>query len=155
MAHSAKLWIVVADGGQARVVIPRPEDFTLETHDHMTSESAHLRSSDLGADRPGRVHESASATRHSAEPRTDPAEAAKQHFAQKLGRWVADASRRGEFDELVLVATSHILSKLKDSLDKPAADKLRGALAKDLTKVPDHELQPHLSQWVRPPHRIR
>jgi protein required for attachment to host cells len=154
MVKHLKLWIVVADGEHARIVAPR-EDGALQTHDRVDSKSAHLRSSDLGADHPGRVQESASAARHGAEPRTDPHEAAKERFARDLGAWLLQSSRQGAFDELVLVAPSHILADLRDSLDKTASDKLRGVLARDLTKIPDHELQPHLSEWVHPPHRIR
>jgi protein required for attachment to host cells len=147
------LWIVVADGEHARIVGPR-EDGVLQTHERIDSTSAHLRSADLGSDRPGRVHESASVSRHSAEPRTDPHEAAKERFAKDLGNWLLESSRNGAFDELLLVAPSHVLADLRESLDKPASDKLRGVLAKDLTKVPDHELQPHLAEWVRPPLRV-
>jgi protein required for attachment to host cells len=153
MEKQRNLWIVVADGEHARIVTPR-EDGVLQTHQRIDSTSAHLRSSDLGADRPGRVHESASVARHGVEPRTDPHAAAKERFARDLGRWLLNASREGEFDELLLVAPSHILADLREGLDKPAADKLRGVLAKDLTGVPDHELQPHLGQWVRPPNRV-
>jgi protein required for attachment to host cells len=153
MVKHIKLWIVVADGEHARVVTPR-EDGALQTQERIDSKNAHLRSSDLGADQPGRVHESASATRHAAEPRTDPHDAAKERFARDLGAWLLQSSRRGAFDELVLVAPNHILTDLRESLDAPASDKLRGVLAKDLTKVPDHELQPHLSEWAPPPRRV-
>ena len=154
MVKHLKLWIVIADGEHARVVAPR-EDGALETQDRIDSKSAHLRSSDLGADRPGRVHESASTTRHGAEPRTDPHDAAKEGFARDLGAWLLQSSRQGAFDELLLVAPSHVLGRLRESLDEPASNKLRGVLAKDLTKVPDHELQPHLGEWVPPARRVQ
>lgn len=154
MVKHIKLWIVIADGEHARIVAPR-EDGVLETHDHIDSKSAHLRSSDLGTDRLGRVHESATTARHSTEPRTDPHEAAKDRFAKDLGHWLTEQSRQGAFDELLLVAPSQVLNDLREELDKPAAEKLRGVLAKDLTKVPDDELQPHLSEWVRPPRRVQ
>ncbi|VTZ26318.1 conserved hypothetical protein [Methylocella tundrae] len=154
MVKHIKLWIVVADGEHARIIAPR-EDGVLETHDRINSQSAHLRSKDLGSDRPGRVHESATTAHHSAEPRTDPHEAAKERFGRNLGHWLTEQSRQGAFDELLLVAPSHILTDLREELDRPAAEKLRGVLAKDLTKTPDDELQPHLSEWVRPPQRVR
>ncbi len=61
--------------------------------------------------------------------------------------------RRIEFNELVVVAPAHMLSELLDGLDLPANVKLLGNLAKDLVKTPDHELWPHLKEWVRPVHR--
>ena len=93
MVKHLKLWIVVADGEHARIVAPR-EDGALQTHDRIDSKSAHLRSSDIGADHPGRVQESASAARHGAEPRTDPHEAAKERFARNLGAWLLQSSRQ-------------------------------------------------------------
>lgn len=153
MVKHLKFWIVVADGEHARILVPR-EDGALLTQERVDSKTAHLRSSELGADAPGRVHESASATRHGVAPRTDPHEAAKARFASDLGAWLLQSSRQGAFDELLLVAPSHVLAVLRDSLDKPATDRLRGALARDLTKVPDDELQPHLAEWVRPARRV-
>ena len=46
-----------------------------------------------------------------------------------------------------------VLSELTDALDLPTKAKLLGTLAKDLVKVPDHDLWPHLKEWVRPVHR--
>ena len=43
--------------------------------------------------------------------------------------------------------------KITHAMEMVAAAKLRGVLAKDLTKVPDHELQPHLAEWTPAPHR--
>ena len=154
MAKHIKLWILIADGEHARVVSPR-EDFVLETRERIDSQSARLRAADLVSDKPGRVHESSSPSRHGVEPRTDPREAAKERFVKDLGQWLLQASRKGAFDELVLVAPNHILGELRGALDRPATDKLRGVLAKDLINVPDHELQPHLSKWVRPPQRVQ
>jgi protein required for attachment to host cells len=154
MVKHLKLWVVVADGEHARVLAPR-EDGALLTQERVDSKSAHLRSSDLGSDQPGRVHESATVALHANQPRTDPHDAAKERFAKDLGAWLLQSSRQGAFDELVLVAPSHILADLRESLDKPASEKLRGVLAKDLTKVPDHELQPHLAEWVLPARRVQ
>lgn len=153
MVKHLKLWVVVADGEHARILAPR-EDGELRTQERVDLKNAHLRAADLVSDRPGRVQESANAARHAAAPRTDPHEAAKERFAKNFGAFLLHASRSGAFDELVLVAPSHILADLRESLDKPALDKLRGAVAKDLTKIPDHELQPHLHEWVRPARRV-
>ena len=53
-----------------------------------------------------------------------------------------------------VLAPTHILADLRESLDTPASDKLRSVLGRNLTKIPDHELQPHLSEWVAPPRPI-
>ncbi len=153
MPKQHRLWFIVADGEHARIVAPA-EDGALRTVDRIDSATAHLRSSDLGTDRPGRVDESGSSAHHGVTPRTDPHEAAKELFAKHVAHLLVEASKREEFRELVLVAPSHILNDLRDSLDISTKEKLRGALAKDLTNTPDHELQPHLAEWARPVHRL-
>ncbi len=57
------------------------------------------------------------------------------------------------FNELVVVAPPHVLSELTDAFALPTKAMLLGNLAKDLVKTPDHELWPHLKEWVRPVHR--
>jgi protein required for attachment to host cells len=153
MPKHNRRWFIVADGEHARIVAAA-EDGALHTLDRLDSATAHLRSSDLGTDRLGRVHESASPVQHGVEPRTDPHEAAKQRFAKHVGRLLDQASTRDDFDELVLIAPSHILTELRDSLDNPTKRKLLGELGKDLTNTPDHELQPHLKEWARPTRRV-
>ena len=144
---------VVADGGHARFVKPA-SDNALHTVVAGDSATVHKRSHDLGSDRPGRSFESASPSHHSESARTDLHDAEKLKFAKLVAARICEESTLGEFNELILVAPTHILQELQDGLDKPTAAKLIGTLAKDLTKVPDHELWPHLKQWVRPTHRL-
>jgi protein required for attachment to host cells len=49
---------------------------------------------------------------------------------------------------VVLVAPAHTLNEIRNELDATTAAKLIGSLQKDLIKVPDHELAPHLHEWV-------
>jgi len=143
---------VIADGGHARFVYPAADN-ALRTHDSFDSTHLHDKSMDLGSDRPGRSFESGSVTRHAIAPRHDPHEMAKTRFEQFVASKVCEASGTGAFNELILVAPAEVLQTLKDGLNEPTAAKLIGTLAKDLTKVPDHELYPHLKEWVRPTHR--
>jgi protein required for attachment to host cells len=143
---------VIADGGHVRFVFPA-EDNALHTRDASDSPHLHDQSSDLGTDRPGRSFESGSVTRHAIAPKNDPHEMEKQKFAHTVAKKVCDLSAENGFSELILVAPSHILSEIRDHLDVITAKKLVGTLAKDLTKVPDDALYPHLKEWVRPTNR--
>ena len=60
---------------------------------------------------------------------------------------------RDAFDELLLVAPARALHELREALDTATAAKLVGTLEKDLVKTPDHELSPHLRDWVSPERR--
>jgi protein required for attachment to host cells len=146
VVHGA-VWIVVADGEHARFVTPAPES-AFHTQRVLDSPSAHKRSSDLGTDRPDRSMESASATRHAITPKHDLHEMEKEKFARSVAQEINRASAQGAFDHLVLVAPAHTLSEIRDELDTTAAAKVVGTLQKDLVKVPDHELAPHLDELV-------
>jgi protein required for attachment to host cells len=80
---------------------------------------------------------------------------AKDRFSHLVAKLVNEVSTEDVFNELVVVAPSHVLSELTDALDVPTRAKLLGTLAKDLVKVPDRELWPHLKEWVRPVHRAQ
>jgi len=142
-----KLWYVIADGGRARFV-ERDETGAFRTVASFVSTELHERSSDLGRDRPARVKESAGPTRHAVEPRRDLHEAAKEDFVRLVADELDIGHKRGQFDQLVLVAPPGVLTELKQALSKPMALLVVNDLQKDLTKVPDHDLTGHLA----PPH---
>jgi protein required for attachment to host cells len=143
---------VVADGGHARFLWAA-DDHGLHTVEAMDSATLHQRTHDLVSDKEGRSFESASGSRHAYSPRHDPHEMEKERFAGAVSEKIAAFSASDAFEELVLVAPSHILNHLTDALDTVTKAKLVGTLAKDLTKVPEHDLSPHLKEWIRPVHR--
>ena len=147
-----RVWVLIADGEHARVVTPKESNGHFETVIAFDSASAHLRSADLGTDKPGRTFESASITRHAIAPRSDPHRNAKHHFIQDVAALVDQHDQKYEFDRLVLVAPAHALSDLREALGKSAAAKVVGSVAKDLVKVNDHDLTAHLADWwLAPP----
>jgi len=140
----AKLWYVIADGGRARFV-EQDDRGAFRTLSNFVSTELHKRSEELGLDRPARVQESASPTRHAVEPKRDLHDAAKEDFIRTVGAELAGLQQEGSFDELVLVAPPGVIHELKDALTKPVAECVVKELHKDLTKVPDHDLTTHLS----------
>lgn len=152
MARSMALWIAVMDGEHARFVQP-DRSHELRTVLALDSTMAHQRSHDIGSDRPGRSFESASSARHAVGGRHDPHVMEKEKFARLVAERLNAASAAEEFDELVIVAPAHTLHEVREELDVGAAAKLVGTLEKDLVKMPDHALSPHVRKWVRPVHR--
>lgn len=149
MPQHHSLCIVIADGGHARFVRPAPDN-ALHTFEAVDSVTLHKHDRDLVSDRPGRSFESATSARHAYTPRTDPHEMAKDQFTREVAKMVNATSAADEFHELVVVAPAHVLSELTDALDARTKGKLLGSLAKDLVNTPDHELWPHLKEWVGP-----
>ena len=141
--------IVISDGEHARFV-KLAEDNALRTEFCFDSASAHKRSSDLGSDKPGRGFESAAAGRHAVNQRHDLHELEKDKFSRYVGQRINEARASGGFDELIVVAPSRALAQIRETLQRATKDKLIGTLAKDLVKVPDHELRPHLKEWIQP-----
>ena len=137
-----RTWYVIADGGRARFV-ERDEQGAYRTISTFVSTEMKASSRDLATERPGRVHESATTARHAIEPKTDPKEAAKEDFIRYVVEQVQSAQE--SFDDLVLVAPPRVLGHLRETLPKSVADAVTRDLAKDLTKVPDHELSEHLA----------
>lgn len=151
MARPHTLWIAIADGEHARFVQPGAGN-VLHTVGAVDSASAHLRSRDIGADRPGRSFESAASAHHAVGERHDLHRQEKDRFAQLVAEELNAAAERDTFDELLLVAPAHVMAELRRALNDGTVKKLVGMLEKDLVKTPDHELWLHVKEWVSEAH---
>ncbi|MDJ0514172.1 MAG: host attachment protein [Methyloceanibacter sp.] len=138
-----KRWVVIVDGGRARFV-ERDQQGRFRTISSFEAASLHMRSRDIGRDRPGRVFESADSSRHGTEPRHDPHETEKRRFVALVIDEIENALKDGSFDEFVLVAPPKVLGEVRQALPPTLAKVLTNAFPKDLTKTPDHELPAYL-----------
>jgi len=122
-----KLLFALADGEHARFVRPAEEDNTLRSSSRVLAEEGHAGA----ADHHHNLHK------------------------EKFAAWVAEQLNQhaGSYDELVLVAPAHTQNIIRGHLGKEAQAKIVGTVDKDLTKISDHDLWPHVKQWVRPVHR--
>lgn len=152
MTSNRGLCFVIADGEHARFV--EADQFNvLRTTRSFDSAAAHRPSHEVASDRPGRSFESARPGSHGVAPRHDPHMLEKTKFADFIADEIGVAAGEGAFERLVLVAPAHCLEEIEDELDSRTAGMVVGRLAKDLIKTPDHELSPHLRQWIAPPVR--
>lgn len=152
MPQSRKLLIVVADGEHVRFIRPGPDN-ALHSDEAIDSISAHKRSQELGADHPGASYHTGSSAHHAEAPRHDLHATEKDKFARLVGAQLNLAAQRDEFSDLVIVAPAHTLAAVRAELNGATESRIVGTLQKDLVKIPDDELQPHLTAWVRPVHR--
>lgn len=144
MSHP-RTWYVVADGGRARILQKREEQDGYEVQLELVSANLHATTRDLGAERPGRGHESANAAHHAVEPREDLHQADKRQFVDDVAQALNEASAQERFDRLVLVAPARALGELSQTLDAATRLKVVGELQKDLTKTPVAELAQHFA----------
>lgn len=150
MHKYGKIWFVLADGAKARILQHRstePRGFAVIVHE--VSPEAQLPSHELATDRPGRSYESAAPSRHAVEWKTDPHEAAKTHFEEKVVDLVNRAAEQGLFDALVLVAPPRVLGGMRKALSDHAKERLVLEEGKDLLKLPEQVLTTRLSALLR------
>jgi protein required for attachment to host cells len=135
-------WVLVADGKRAQLYSNAGPDHGLERVPNGSYEAA-LPPTHAGAaisERPGRVHESASTTRHGIEPRVDPRRALKSAFAAGLAETLDAGLARGACQRLVLVAPPRALGELREHLSPRGRAAVAGEIVKDLTQLALPEL---------------
>lgn len=141
-------WIVVCDGARGRIFVNKGRGSGLTEIESAEAEQARSPTRALGSDRPGRSHESVGQQRHAMVPPVDWHDAQKVQFAKEMAEKINTAALENRFDQVILVAPPKALGDLRKALSSQVIDKLAGEIGKDLTWVPDHELGPHLSDFV-------
>jgi protein required for attachment to host cells len=139
-----RTWIVVADGARARFLVNEGPGKGLREALPEESGAPPPPTRDLGTDRPGRVFESADSSRHAMEPRVDWHRFEKQRFARSVAQVIDRGATERAFDRLVLIAPPRTLGDLRAVLGHASREAVHGEVAKDLTKVPVHDLPGHL-----------
>lgn len=136
-----RTWIVVADGGYARILESKYPHSGVSVRLELASSAAETAGK-LAADRLPRIQESSYTARHGIEPRLSLKAYEKRLFAARL----ADYLRGGldNFDELVLVAPIRFLSVLRDALPDAVAAKISATRGKNLTWMTDAQVLEHL-----------
>lgn len=138
-----KNWILLADGGNARVIervapFGKLKEIFQLTHNH---KSTH----EQGTDRPGRTFESASPTRHAIEPHSDAHEMQKDMFAKELAALLTDAYKTQRFEELSIVCPPHMLGLLRAHLNhSPVHSSITKESDKNLISMPLEQIQKYV-----------
>ncbi|MGB0084786.1 MAG: host attachment protein [Rhodomicrobiaceae bacterium] len=138
-------WVVVCDGRKALILENEgdakfPNLRTRETHEHDDT-----KTSDLGTDRPGRVHESTGSSRSAVE-QTDWHDQAEAEFLQMIARRLDDAVSKGETHALILIAAPRALGVLRRSLSPVVQNAVTAEIDKDYVKMPVHEIEKRLAR---------
>jgi len=134
MTRPLRTCFVIADGARARLVARDHDtgDFRTLRDLHAHDKAAHAYS--------GGVVESATGHRHGMREPHEPARRQAEAFAARV------AAELGDDERLVIVAPARVLNAIEKALPKDVSDRLAGTLAKDLTKVADHDL----ARWLTP-----
>jgi protein required for attachment to host cells len=105
---------------------------------------AHLHARDFVSDRPGRGYESVGGQRHAIARENDPRRQEAVKFARRISRRLDEARRKGEFEELIVVAGPPFLGTMRAQLSKPTRARVVHEVPKDLVHSPLESLRDHL-----------
>lgn len=147
-----RTWIVVADGGHARILESGQAHSGVTIRLNLTSD-VRATAGKLAADRLPRMQESANSARHGITPRLSLKDHERRAFAARLSDYLTGGA--GNFDQLVLVAPTRFLSLVQESLPRTIAKKVAMTHAKDLTWMTDAEALEHLGSMGRQVRRAR
>ena len=140
-----RTWIIVADGGQARVLLSTGRAAGVQQLPDSNFSDPHLSTHDLVTDRQPRGHESVGAARHAVEPRIDPHELRKQQFLARLAEHVENACMRREFEHLVVVAPATALGELRKHFSPQLHKCLHAEIIHDYT----HQTNSYIYEHIR------
>jgi len=146
------VWVLVADGARARVVVPAEREGQFATRIAFDPASARMHP-DAAAGAVDRRYEAAAPGHHAEKPARDPKALDEAGFATSVAHHVNAHALRHDFDQLVLVAPGRTLHHLRDALGPHATQRVVGSVSKEFAGLNDHDLSPHLMNWWLPPGR--
>ena len=139
-------WVLIANGGEARMVQRNSENGRLEDIEGMAFENDHKPAREIMADKQGRAFDSVGGGRHAMEYSTDPAELAARQFARELAETLHKAHARNRYDHLVIAAPPAMMANLRQSLPKDVEASVILEITKDYTKTPVIDLPGRLEK---------
>lgn len=141
MKPDHRLWIILADGENARVLLAANLSNHYATVHQFSAKDAHFHHRDSGAPGAKTVHRARQAFEH----HLDPHQTDRRDFLHRFADWIDEQAGNDSFDRLAIIAPARALGELRARLGPATRARLTGVLAKDLLKVPDHDIQSHLT----------
>jgi protein required for attachment to host cells len=140
-----RTWVLIADAGQARILSREAPGGTLKPVEGMKFETELPPTRDLVSDKEPRSVESVGNMRHPISTGLDPHRKLKEDFAAKLADLLEVNCSKKSYEKLILVAPPQFLGNLRASLAQSVKNRIIMEVAKDFTKVPDHEIAERLA----------
>ena len=144
-------WILIADAADAKIYAIKGRNQPLSLVQEVRNAAGRARTQELVTDEPGRgMHPGAPGMRSAMEPQTTAHDDARNRFVRELSQLLRTHFEKGAFASLSLVAPAHLLGQLRDALDKNVARVVKSSSPRDLTRLGEHELMPHLEPLLVP-----
>jgi protein required for attachment to host cells len=143
-----RTYILIADGGRARLRLSEGPAKALAEVPGSDLAQHIAPDHELSAERPGRVHESATVARHAIE-HGDPHRREKERFALMVAASLEKRFAANEFDRLVIAAAPGTLGVIRTALSEKVRAVILAEVAKDLTKLPNTYVRERLGDQLR------
>jgi protein required for attachment to host cells len=142
----SRIRIVVADQAEAIFYDTPSLQARPKEVGHISDPLAHQHDREFSSDRPGRSYESVGGQRHAIEREDDPRQREAVRFAKRISRRLDEARRKGEYDELIVVAGPPFLGLMRKELSRPTRERVVHEIRKDLVHSPVESLRKHLPE---------
>jgi protein required for attachment to host cells len=151
MTKKDEILVLVADASRAELLRRLRSGPPFETIGVFDNPDAHQPDRALGADRPGRTHESVGPRRSAITPRTAPRTRVLARFATTLAAELEGRVAAVPGTRVVLAAPPRLLRMIEARLNVVAASAVTRTVPKDLTKLPKLTLQARLADTLAAP----
>ena len=148
MLQQGALFLVVADGRRARVLIEQRRGAALEEPPEWALEISPEELTEA-QDRAPRSFDRVGGHRHAMDGGRDLHEEEEERFLKRLADQIGAAEQAGAFAHMVIVAPPRALGRLRDYLPAAAKARIRSETAKDLVDEDAAKLRERLREWLR------
>jgi protein required for attachment to host cells len=132
-------WLLVCDASRARVFACEKADKPWTLVEDLSNPTGRARNRELVEDKAGRMGPGS-------QPRTDPASAEEERFADRLGELLESGFDGHRYGDLVLVAPPRFLGLLRASLSAPVARRVTASVDKNLARADPRDLRNRLAR---------
>jgi len=139
------VFVLVCDGRKAILLENEGDHVYPKLTTRMATEHRDLPSHEIGTDVPGRTF-SGKQGRHSAIEPADLQAIVEERFLRDVVAGVRRDVFEGKIAKLILVAPPRALAVLRKELSPAAQAVVSAELAKDLVRLPVHEIEEHLAK---------
>lgn len=133
-------WVVVCDGRKALILENVGDEIFPNLRMRETREQENPPTSEQGTDRPGRVHDSTSASR-SAVGQTDWHDQAEREFCVELAQWLDVAVQKKQTNNLIMIAAPRALGMIREAYTNGLEQAISEEIAKDYVNLPIYDIE--------------
>jgi len=134
--HPTIYWVLVADGGKARIFEFRKKPADFREVQTLASEARHKRNRDMVSDGSGRSFHVQGPASHSKQPRSEPRELVEQEFSRVLVDRLETAASMKAFDRLMIFADPKTLGRMRPQMSSLLKDRIIDEVHLDLVGMP-------------------